>query len=157
MQIKTDTVDEYVNQLPEDRQFVIEKLRKSIKENLPKGFEEMPSYGMIGYVVPHSLYPNGYGNTPKLPLPLINVASQKNFVAVYYMGFVDNNVSEWFTNEYPKHSKTKLDMGRGCIRFKKIDQIPYELIGQLASKMTVKDWINIYETNVKNRNDKEQQ
>ena len=98
MQIKTDTVDEYVNQLPEDRQFVIEKLRKSIKENLPKGFEEMPSYGMIGYVVPHSLYPNGYGSTPKLPLPLINVASQKNFVVVYYMGFADKNVLEWFTN-----------------------------------------------------------
>lgn len=73
------------------------------------------------------------------------------------MGFADKNVLEWFMNEYPKHSKTKLDMGRGCIRFKKIDQIPYELIGQLASKMTVKDWINIYETNVKNRNSKEQQ
>ncbi len=150
MQIKANTVDEYVNQLSEDRQVVIEKLRKSIKENLPKGFEEMPSYGMIGYVVPHSIYPSGYHCTPKLPLPFINVASQKNFVAVYYMGFADKTILEWFTNEYPKYSKPKLDMGKGCIRFKKIDQIPFDLIGQLASKMTVEDWINIYETTYKN-------
>lgn len=157
MQIKTDTVDEYVNQLPEDKQFVIEKLRKSIKENLPKGFEEMLSYGMIGYVVPHSIYPSGYHCTPKLPLPFMNLASQKNFIALYYMGFADKTVLEWFTNEYPKHSKAKLDMGKSCIRFKKIDQIPYDLIGQLAKKMTVQNWINVYETNVKNRNNKEQQ
>jgi hypothetical protein len=151
MQIKAENVDEYVNQLPEDRQVVIEKLRKSIKENLAKGFEEETSYGMIGYVVPHSIYPSGYHCTPKLPLPFMNVASQKNFVAVYYMGFADKTILEWFTNEFPKHSKIKLDMGVGCIRFKKIDQIPYELIGQLASKMTVDDWITVYEKTYKNK------
>jgi uncharacterized protein YdhG (YjbR/CyaY superfamily) len=150
MQIKADTVDEYVNQLPEDRQVVIEKLRKSIKKNLPEGFEETPSYGMIGYVVPHSIYPSGYHCTPKLPLPFINVASQKNFVAVYYMGFADKTILEWFHNEFPKHSKAKLDMGVGCIRFKKIDQIPFDLIGQLASKMTVENWIQVYEETYKN-------
>jgi Domain of unknown function (DU1801) len=151
MQIKADTVEEYVNQLPEDRQIVVEKLRKLIKESLPKGFEEVPSYGMIGYVVPHSIYPSGYHCTPKLPLPFMNVASQKNFVAVYYMGFADKTILEWFTNEFPKYSKTKLDMGVGCIRFKKIDQIPYELIGQLASKMSVEDWINVYEKTYRNK------
>ena len=150
MQIKTDTVEEYVNQLPEDRQFVIEKIRKVIKENIPKGFVEMPSYGMIGYVVPHSIYPSGYHCTPKLPLPFMNLASQKNFIALHYMGFADKNILEWFANEFPKHSKTKLDMGVGCIRFKKIDHIPYELIGQLASKMTVENWIDVYEKTYKN-------
>lgn len=151
MQIKADTVDEYVNQLSEDRQMVIEKLRKLIKENLPTGFVEIPSYGMIGYVVPHSIYPSGYHCTPKLPLPFINLASQKNFIALYYMGFADKTILEWFINEYPKHSKATLDMGVGCIRFKKIDQIPYALIGQLASKMTVEDWINIYEKTYKRK------
>jgi hypothetical protein len=107
------------------------------------------SYGMIGYVVPHAIYPSGYHCTPKLPLPFINLASQKNFIAVYYMGFADKTILEWFTNEFPKYSKTKLDMGRGCIRFKKIDQIPTELIGLLASKMSVNDWINIYEETYK--------
>ena len=150
MQIKTDTVEEYIHQLPEDRQIVIEKIIKVIKENIPKGFVEMPSYGMIGYVVPHSIYPSGYHCTPKLPLPFMNLASQKNFIALHYMGFADKNILEWFTNEYTKYSKTKLDMGVGCIRFKKIDQIPYELIGQLASKMTVKNWIDVYEKTYKN-------
>ena len=150
MEIKTNILEEYVNQLPEDRMIVIEKLRKLIKENLPKGFEEMPSYGTIGYVVPHSTYPSGYHCNVKLPLPFMNLASQKNFIALHYMGFANKSVLEWFTNEYPKHSKAKLDMGVGCIRFKKIDQIPYELIGQLASKMTVQNWIKVYEETYKN-------
>lgn len=150
MQIKTDTVEEYVNQLPKDRQIVIEKIRKVINENIPKGFIEMPSYGMIGYVVPHSIYPSGYHCTPKLPLPFINVASQKNFIAIYYLGFANKTILEWFTEEYPNYSKTKLDMGKGCIRFKKIDHIPYELIGQLASKMTVENWIDVYEKTYRN-------
>ena len=145
-----NTLEEYVNHLPEDRQIVIEKLRKIIKENLSKGFEEMLSYRTIGYVVPHSIYPSGYHCNVKLPLPFMNLASQKNFIALHYMGFADKSVLEWFTNEYPKHSKAKLDMGVGCIRFKKIDQIPYELIGQLASKMSVQDWIKVYEETYKN-------
>ena len=149
MKSKAETVDEYMEELPEDRQIPIQKIRSVILENISKDFTETMSYGMIGYVVPHSIYPNGYHCTPKLPLPFINIASQKNFIAVYYMGFADKAILEWFTNEYPKHSKAKLDIGVSCIRFKKIDQIPYELIGQLASKMTVEDWINVYEKTYK--------
>jgi hypothetical protein len=151
MQSKAETVNQYMDELPEDRQIPIQNLRKEILENIPKGYLETMSYGMIGYVVPHTIYPSGYHCTPKLPLPFMNVASQKNFIAVYYMGFADKTILEWFTDEFPKHSKTKLDMGVGCIRFKKMDQIPYELIGQLASKMTVEDWINVYEKTYKNK------
>jgi hypothetical protein len=152
MQSKAETVNQYMEELPDDRQIPIQKIRREILENIPKDFSETMSYGMIGYVVPHSIYPSGYHCTPKLPLPFMNVASQKNFVAVYYMGFADKSILEWFTNEFPKHSKAKLDMGVGCIRFKKMDQIPYQLIGQLASKMTVEDWIKVYEKTYKNKN-----
>jgi Domain of unknown function (DU1801) len=151
MQSKAETVSQYMDELPEDRQMPVQKIRTEILGNIPKGYLETMSYGMIGYVVPHSIYPSGYHCTPKLPLPFMNVASQKNFVAVYYMGFADKTILEWFTNEFPKHSKAKLDMGVGCIRFKKMDQIPYELIGQLASKMTVEEWINVYEKTYKNK------
>jgi hypothetical protein len=150
MQIKADNPDNYIDQLPVDRKEVIKKLRKSILENLPKGFSETMNYGMIGFVVPHSIYPAGYHCDPKLPLPFINIASQKNFVAIYHMGiYADNKLLEWFCNEYSKHSKTKLDMGKSCIRFKKMDEIPYQLIGELAGKISVKEWIHIYETNFK--------
>ena len=150
MQNKVDNPDNYIEQLSEDRKVVIKELRKSILENLPKGFSETMSYGMIGYVVPHTIYPNGYHCDPKLPLPFISIASQKSFVAVYHMGiYADNKLLEWFSNEYPKHSKAKLDMGKSCIRFKKMDNIPYKLIGELAGKMSLKEWIKLYETNLK--------
>ena len=150
MQIKADTPDEYIAQLPEDRQAAIQKLRTVILDNLPEGFEETISYGMIGYVVPHSIYPDGYHCDPKLPLPFMNLASQKNYIAVYHSGvYTDKELLDWFVSEYPKHSERKLDMGKSCIRFKKIDQIPYDLIGELAGKMTVEDWIGVYEANVK--------
>lgn len=113
------------------------------------------SYGMIGYVVPHSIYPSGYHCTPKLPLPFMNIASQKNFIALYHMGIYANpELLEWFTTEFPKHSTQKLDMGKGCIRFKKFDQIPFDLIAELAGKMSVEDWINCYETQIKSRKSK---
>ena len=112
----------------------MKKLRKVIKDNLPKGFEETMSYGMIGYVVPHSIYPDGYHCDPKLPLPFMNLASQKNYIAVYHSGvYASEKMNKWFTAEYAKHCKTKLDMGKSCVRFKKMDDIPYELIGELAS------------------------
>lgn len=146
MQIKVDTVEEYIDQIPEERKEVIQKLRKVLSENLPEGFREEMSYGMIGYVVPHSLYPKGYHCTPKLPLPFISIASQKNFVALYHMNlYANKSLMEWFTAEYPKHSKAKLDIGKSCMRFKKLDQIPYELIGELAQKITVEQWIKTYE------------
>lgn len=125
-------------------------LREAILANLPDGFTETMSYGMIGYVVPHSLYPKGYHVDPKLPLPFMNLASQKNFIAVHHMGMVaDKKVFDWFTKEYARQSKTRLDMGESCIRLKKIDEIPYKLFGELTSKISAQDWINIYESNVK--------
>lgn len=150
MQYKAKSPEEYINQLPEDRQAPIKKLREIIKKNLPKGFEETISYGMIGYVVPHSIYPDGYHCTPELPLPFMSIASQKNFIAVYSSSvYATKEFYDWFVNQYPKHCKRKLDMGKSCIRFRYIDEIPYELIGELASKMTVEEWIAIYEKNIK--------
>lgn len=144
------TVDEYINELDEERKTVITKLRKIILENIPKGFEETINYGMIGYVVPHSIYPSGYHCDTKLPLPFINIASQKSHVAVYHMGiYAKEELMNWFTSEYPKYSKRKLNMGKSCIRFKKMEDIPYQLIGELVSKMTVEDWVNCYEENFK--------
>jgi len=146
MKSEAATPEEYINALPVDRKEVISEIRKVILKNLPKGFKECISYGMLGYVVPHSKYPKGYHCDPKLPLPFMNIASQKNFVAIYNMGvYADSKLLKWFTNEYPKHSKAKLDMGKSCIRFKKLDQIPYELIGELATKITVDNWIELYE------------
>lgn len=150
MRYEANSPKEYIDQLPEDRQAAIKELRKIIKKNLPNGFKEEMSYGMIGYVVPHSLFPNGYHVDPRLPLPFMAIASQKNFIAVYSSSlYADKKTLGWFTKEFPKHSKLKLDMGKSCIRFKKPDQIPFDLIGVLASKMTVKEWISIYEKNLK--------
>lgn len=141
------TPQEYLSNLPDDRKEVMQKLRNSIIENIPQGFEEVMSYGMLGFVIPHSIYPEGYHCDPKLPLPFMNLASQKNFIALYHMGiYADNKLLEWFVAEYPKHCKAKLDMGKSCIRFKKLDDIPYELIGELAGKVSVTDWIKTYET-----------
>ena len=144
------TPDEYIDQLPEDRKDPISKLRKIINQNIDKGFLEEINYGMIGWVVPHSLYPDGYHCNPKLPLPFLSIASQKNFVAVYHMGiYASPKLLDWFVSEYFKHCSNKLDMGKSCIRFKKIENIPYDLIGELVAKMSVKDWTKLYESNVK--------
>ncbi len=150
MTIEAKTVDEYIGQLPDERKAAVSKLRDTVRKNLPKGFEECINYKMIGYVVPHSLYPAGYHCDTKLPLPFINIASQKNFVALYHSGiYADGTLLEWFKAEYPKYVSTKLDMGKSCIRFKKIEQIPYGLLAELCKKMTVNDWISIYEKNTK--------
>ena len=152
MQSKATTPEQYLSELPEDRKEAMLKLRNAIKDNLPKGFEEVMSYGMLGYVVPHSIYPAGYHCTPKLPLPFINLASQKNFIALYHMGIYGNkNIADWFVAEFPKHTKTKIEMGKSCIRFKKIDDIPFDFIGELTTKISVEDWITIYEQNWKSR------
>jgi uncharacterized protein YdhG (YjbR/CyaY superfamily) len=144
------SVKEYVEGLPEDRQVIIKKLQSLIKKNIPKGFEEQLSYGMIGYVVPHKLYPDGYHCDPKLPLPFLAIASQKNFIAMYHMGiYAKPELCDWFVAEYPKHCKSKLDMGKSCIRFKKMEDIPYDLLEELMKKMTVADWISFYEKNYK--------
>jgi uncharacterized protein YdhG (YjbR/CyaY superfamily) len=150
MTSKATTPEQYIQELPEDRVEAIQKLRKIVLDNLPKGFNEEMSYGMIGYVVPHSIYPAGYHCTPKLPLPFMSFASQKNSINFYHMGIYANpELLNWFTTEYPKHCKAKLDMGKSCIRFKKMDQIPFDLIGELVQKVSVEDWISCYESNYK--------
>ena len=150
MQSAAKSPQEYLDSLPEDRKSAINKLRKVIKKNLPKGFKEEMSYGMLGFVIPHKLYPPGYHCDPKLPLPFMNIASQKNFIAVYHMGvYADKSLYNWFTTEFAKQSKQKLDMGKSCIRFKKTEEIPYELIGVLAGKMSPEDWTSLYEKNYK--------
>lgn len=144
----TLAVEQYIQNLPDERREVFLKLRQTILDHLPKGFEECISYGMIGYVVPHSMYPKGYHCSPELPLPFINLASQKNFVALYHMGvYANEKLLNWFTTEYPKHSKAKLDMGKSCIRFKKMNDIPYDLIGELVAKISPEQWIELYESN----------
>ncbi|PCJ98907.1 MAG: hypothetical protein COA50_01325 [Flavobacteriaceae bacterium] len=144
------TPDEYVAKLPYERKTVISKLRDIIRTNLPKGFEECISYKMIGFVVPHAIFPAGYHVDPKLPLPFINIASQKNFVALYHSGiYADRKLFHWFTSEYPKHCKRKLNMGKSCVRFKYLDDIPYELIKELCTKMTPEDWVKLYEKRLK--------
>lgn len=152
MNSNAKTIDEYLQELPEDRREVLSKIREVILKNLPKWFQEEMSYGMIWYVVPHSIYPDGYHCTPELPLPFINIASQKNYVAFYYMWmYADSKLLDWFIWEYPKYSSRKLDMWKCCVRFKKLDDIPYELLGQVVSKMSVDNWINIYENNIKKK------
>jgi len=149
MQSSTQTPDEYFAALPIEKQQAMQQLRQTILKNLPKGFKEEISYGMVGYVVPHTLYPAGYHCNPNLPLPFLSIASQKNFIAVYHMGiYADEQLLTWFQNEFPKHSTAKLDMGKSCIRFKKPEQIPLTLIGELATKMTPTQWIDLYEKNL---------
>lgn len=150
MTSKATTPEQYINELPADRKEAITQLRNTVLKNLPEGFKEEMSYGMLGYVVPHKIYPAGYHCNPKLPLPFANIASQKNFIAFYHMGiYARPDLLKWFTAEYSKHSPAKLDMGKSCIRFKKPEHIPHKLIGELMKKVSVKDWIKVYEENVK--------
>jgi uncharacterized protein YdhG (YjbR/CyaY superfamily) len=149
---QAETPEQYIRELPEERRPVIKNIRSAILENLPSGFEETMSYGMIGYVVPHSVYPDGYHADPALPLPFINLASQKNHIALYHMAlYSDDELNEWFRSEYKKIVGKNPDMGKSCIRFKKAESIPMELIGDLASKMTAEEWIELYENKRKNK------
>jgi|SRR6476620_3184227 len=152
MQSKATTVDQYINELPEDRKKVVAELRSVIKANIPEGFEETMGYGMITYVVPHSKYPPGYHCDPKLPLPFISFASQKNFIAIYHMGiYADPKLLAWFTEAHAKATSKKLDMGKSCMRYKKPDDIPYTLIGELVSKISPDEWIAVYEKQFKRK------
>lgn len=143
---KAETPEQYIKELPEDRREILENLRAKILNNIPSGFEETMNYGMIGYVVPHSVYPDGYHTDQTLPLPFINIASQKNHIALYHMGiYSDESLNSWFTSEYKKRVGRKPDMGKSCIRFKNFESIPYDLIGELVTKMSAEDWISLYE------------
>lgn len=152
MQYEANSPEEYIAQIPEERQEIMQNLRVIIKDNLPTGFEEGINYNMIGYYVPHSIYPDGYHCDTSLPLPFMNIASQKNSINLYHSGiYAKKELLDWFVAEYPKHCKRKLDMGKSCIRLKKMDDIPYNLIAELCTKMTVKEWITIYESAVKKK------
>jgi uncharacterized protein YdhG (YjbR/CyaY superfamily) len=154
MQSSAQNLQEYYDALPEDRQAAMRTLRKVINKNIPKGFSEELSYGMPGWVVPHKIFPAGYHCDPKLPLPFLAIASQKNFISVYHMGlYADEKILKWFTDAYAKLDAKlklgKLDIGKSCIRFKNPEKIPFDLIGELMGKMTVKDWVGLYEARVK--------
>lgn len=150
MKANGNTVQEILCNMPNDRSEAFNKLHEVIVKSLPKGFEAAISYGGLGYVVPHSIYPNGYHCKPSEPLPFAGIASQKHSINFYHMGiYSDPTLLDWFVKEYPNHTKQKLDMGKSCIRFKKFDDIPYNLIAALMKKMGVQDWINIYEKNLK--------
>ncbi len=147
MKIKAKDINEYLQKIPKERKEVFGKLMKVVRENIPKGFSEELSCGLPSWVVPFALYPQGYHCTPSLPLPFVSVASQKNFIALYHMGiYTTPKLLDWFVKEYPKHCKRKLDMGKSCIRFKKMEDIPFDLIGKLMQKITTQEWIDKYES-----------
>jgi len=148
--IPSEEFENFIFSVPELRKSAFSELRRILVENLPEGFTEILESGMFSYVVPLTLYPNGYHAAPGKPLPFVSLASQKNYIALYHMAlYADEKNLTWFRNEYSKYSKTKLDMGKSCIRFKNTADIPYELIAQLVSKITPQDWISIYESKVK--------
>lgn len=140
-------VQDILASLPEDRKEIMEKLIAVFDQHLPQGFEKTLSFGMIGYVVPHSTYPAGYHCKPAEPLPFLSMASQKAAISLYHMGiYADQEILDWFVAQYPLHCKSKLDMGKSCIRFKKLDDIPWELLAELAKKFTPTSWVNLYES-----------
>ena len=144
-----DQIETYLAAIPEARKPSFLRLLKIVKEFLPQGFEICFNYGMIGFIIPLSRYPEGYHVKANTPLPFINLANQKNFIALYHMGlYANKELMNWFVNEFPSHSKTKLDMGKSCIRFKKPEEIPFELIKDLVQKMTCEDWIACYESQI---------
>lgn len=146
MKYDATTPEEYIAQIPEDRKEIFSRLRQVILEHLPEGFQEGMNYGMIGYAVPHSIYPNGYHVDPRIPLPFMSIASQKNFIAFYHSGmYANEDILHWFQEAYPSYAKTKLDMGKSCIRFKKLNDIPFDLIAELVKKISVREWIDMYE------------
>lgn len=150
MKIEAHSVDDYFSKVPSERQNTMNTLRSVINSSLPDGFQECLGYGMPSWVVPHSIYPSGYHTTPHLPLPFMSLASQKNFIGLYHMGIYANpNLLDWWKNEFARQSKRKLNMGKSCIRFKYIDDIPFDLIAELCTKISVNDWIKVYEKNIK--------
>jgi len=153
MQSEAKTVKEYLAELPADRRAAIEAVRKVIRKNLDKGYEEGMQYGMIGYYVPHKLYPAGYHCDPKHPLPFAGLASQKNYMAVYLMCDGNPKDEEWFRKEWAKTGK-KLDMGKSCIRFKKLEDLPLEVIGKAIARVPVKDYVANYESVIKPKSKK---
>lgn len=145
------TPGEYLAALPPDRKAVVERLREVLRTHLPEGFEETIDYGMLSYVVPHSLYPAGYHVEAKRPLPFIALASQKRYVSLYHLGLYDGPLLAWFKSAWPKHTGAQLDLGKCCLRLRSLHEIPYGLIGELAGRMTPHQWVDAYEAARGNR------
>ncbi len=146
MQSRAETVDLYLAELPADRREAIQAVRAVILKNLPKGYEEGMQYGMIGYYVPHSVYPPGYHCNPKEPLPFAGLASQKNYMSIYLMCvYCDAEQEAWFRDAWAKTGK-KLDMGKGCVRFKNVDNLPLEVIGKTIKRIPVRKFVGNYES-----------
>ena len=136
----------YMEQVEEKWRAAFSQLVDVVATNIPEGFEQTMQYGMVGYVVPLSTYPDGYHVTPKTPLPFISLAVQKRHIALYHMGiYADPALLSWFQEEYAKRAPTKLNMGKSCIRFTNKNNIPFDLIGELVSKMTLAQWVSHYE------------
>ncbi len=151
MHSKASTVAEYIASLPEDRKVAIEAVRKVVLKNLGKGYSEGMTYGMIGYFVPHSVYPAGYHCDSKQPLPFAGLASQKNYMSLYMMsvycgcdGGEQTELLKWFQQAWAKTGK-KLDMGKACIRFKKLEDLALEVIGEAVRRVPVELYIKRYE------------
>ena len=143
------TVDEYLAELPADRRAAIQAIREVILANLGEGFEEGMQYGMIGYHVPHNLYPAGYHCDPQQPLPFAGLASQKNYMSFYlHCLYSDAKQEEWFRKRWAKSGK-KLDMGKSCIRFKKLEDLPLDVIGEAIARIPMKAYIAAYEAGLK--------
>jgi len=141
MQSSARTVQEYLKELPADRRAAINAVRGAILAHLPEGYQECMSYGMIGYVVPHSIYPQGYQCNPKVPLPFVNLGSQKNHMALHLMCcYGDAKLKAWFEKAW-KDAGKKFDMGGGCVRFRKLEDVPLEVIGQLVASLPVEVYI----------------
>jgi len=144
------TVDEYIDMVPKERKEVLNRLRDIFSSELPQGFQESIQYHMMAYTIPHDIYPKGYHVNSSEPLPFISIASQKNHIAIYHLGlYMNQDLLDWFVNEYLHRTNHKLDMGKSCIRFKNLEKIPYDLLKELAGKMTVEDYIKIYEESIK--------
>lgn len=144
------TTQAFLETVQEERKTIITSLIQTIETSIPNGFEGRTSGKMLSWDVPFSSYPSGYHCNPKSPLPFLSLANQKGFIALYHMGlYADKQLYDWFVSEYPKHAKFKLDMGKSCIRFKKVDDVPLELIGELLGKMSLQGWIDLYESSFK--------
>jgi hypothetical protein len=149
MRSEAKTVEEYLAELPEDRREALQAVRQTILDNLPEGYEEGMQYGMIGYFLPHSVYPPGYHCDPKQPLPFAGMASQKNHMSIYLMCiYGDPKQEEWFRKAWAKTGK-KLDMGKSCVRFKRIDDVPLKVIGQAVKRVPARKFIDYYESTIK--------
>lgn len=148
MRSTATTPNEYLQSLPEERREIVSAIRDVLLENLPAGFAETMGYGMLGFVVPLTLYPAGYHCQPGTPLPFISLASQKNYISLYHMGLSEGALLDWFRLEWPRHTTQKLDMGKCCVRFKKPHEVPLELIAGLARRVTPQQWISYYEEQV---------